>query len=45
MKSLGGNGIFIREVWFEESGRSRFHPKSESEVRSVENKNRAFAKF
>jgi TfoX/Sxy family transcriptional regulator of competence genes len=29
MKSLGGNGIFVREVWFEESSRSRFRLKSE----------------
>jgi hypothetical protein len=29
MKSLGGNGIFLSRSLVEESGRSRFQPKSE----------------
>jgi hypothetical protein len=41
MKSLGGSGIFYSRSLFEESGRSRFQPKSESEARAKTKPRRA----
>jgi hypothetical protein len=36
MKSLGGSGIFLSRSLVEESGRSRFRPKSGSGARLFE---------